>query len=180
MLPKAPSSRDDRRMLCGTSARPGGLSRGAARGRPPAQPPCGRDQPLISKSSRPQEGRSREGRGTANVDLCLFKALALWLGAATAPHGSLWSGEGLRRAPVAHDGGRWPPTVPHCCTGVLMHRLLHEGEGPTLHDSGQARGRWVGSFTVGYSSHYLRRGPELCTGKVSGRFSPQINGHAQE
>lgn len=69
LLLKAPGSRDGGGMPCGTSVCPGGLSPGAAWGRPPAWPPCSRDQPSFSKSARPREGRRGEGRGTTSIDL---------------------------------------------------------------------------------------------------------------
>lgn len=69
LLLKVPGSRDGGGMPCGASLWAGGLSPGAAWGRPPARLPCSRDQPSLSTSSRLREGWRGEGRRATGIDL---------------------------------------------------------------------------------------------------------------
>lgn len=46
-----------------------------------------------------------------------FKALALWLGAATAPHWQPLVWGRLHRTPNARNGGCWPPPSPTTSQG---------------------------------------------------------------
>jgi len=158
-------------------------------GEPRAQPPCGWDQPLLNKSSRPQRDRGRKEEEPQAL-IYFFKALSLWLGVATAPQGSLWFGEGCATLPSPTVGA----TVPHCRTGVLKHQLFHRGTGThaacwwpsmwpvrrQLHcgmEGGAPRAPHPHSLPLPQEG---KQGLEPCAGKVSRQFSLLINGHAWE
>lgn len=92
------------------------MSPGAARGRPPAWLPCGQDQPLLSKSSRSQQGqRGKEKEPQALIYFFLSHVTPAWGGHSPTWQPLVWGR--LHCTPITHNGGHQPPTVPHDCTG---------------------------------------------------------------